>query len=73
MNADGSNARVLTSAPAVLHGSLNWSPDGQFILYDLYLLDSFPLESQLEAVNVTTGETTNLGILGYNPKWVWQK
>ncbi len=71
MNADGSNARAITSAPAVLHGSLNWSPDGKFILYDLYLLDSFPMESQLEAVNVTTGETTNLGVLGYNPKWVW--
>jgi len=70
--ADGSNARAITSAPAVLHGSLNWSPDGRFILYDLYLLDSFPLESQLEAVNVSTGETTNLGIVGYNPKWVWK-
>jgi ABC-type nickel/cobalt efflux system permease component RcnA/Tol biopolymer transport system component len=72
MNADGSNARAITSAPAVLHGSLNWSPDGQFILYDLYLLDSFPMESQLEAVNVATGATTNLGIVGYNPKWVWK-
>jgi len=72
MNVDGSNARAITSAPAVLHGSLNWSPDGKFILYDLYLLDSFPLESQLEAVNVATGETTNLGIVGYNPKWVWR-
>jgi nickel/cobalt exporter len=72
MNADGSNARSITSAPAVLHGSLNWSPDGQFILYDLYLLDSFPMESQLEAVNVATGATTNLGIVGYNPKWVWK-
>ncbi|MBI5953514.1 MAG: PD40 domain-containing protein [Chloroflexi bacterium] len=72
MNADGSNARAITSAPAVLHGSLNWSPDGKFILYDLYLLDSFPLESQLEVVDVSTGATTNLGILGYNPKWVWR-
>jgi Tol biopolymer transport system component len=72
MNVDGSNAREITNAPAVLHGSLNWSPDGKFILYDLYLLDSFPLISQLEVVNVATGETTNLGIVGYNPKWVWK-
>jgi Tol biopolymer transport system component len=71
-HADGSNARVITNAPAVLHGSLNWSPDGKFILYDLYLLDSFPLESQLEIVDVSTGATTNLGIIGYNPKWVWR-
>jgi ABC-type nickel/cobalt efflux system permease component RcnA/Tol biopolymer transport system component len=72
MNVDGSTAREITNAPAVLHGSLNWSPDGKFILYDLYLLDSFPMISQLEVVDVATGETTNLGIVGYNPKWVWK-
>lgn len=73
MNADGSHARAITSAPEVLHGSLNWSPDGKYVLYDLYLLDSFPLESQLEVVDVQTGEITNSGIVGYNPKWVWRK
>jgi nickel/cobalt exporter len=72
MRSDGKDARVITNAPAVLHGSLNWSPDGKYILYDLYLLDSFPLESQLELVDVQTGATTNLGIIGYNPKWVWR-
>jgi len=72
MNSDGSDARAITSASEVLHGSLNWSPDGKFILYDLYLLDSFPAESQLEVVNVQTGEIINLGIVGYNPKWVWR-
>ena len=72
MRADGSDARVITNAPAVLHGSLNWSPDGKYILYDLYLLDSFPLESRLEMVDVQTGETINLEIVGYNPKWVWR-
>ncbi|MDO9300098.1 MAG: hypothetical protein Q7T89_01895 [Anaerolineales bacterium] len=72
MRSDGSDARVITNAPAVLHGSLNWSPDGKYILYDLYLLDSFPLESQLEMVDVQTGETINLEIVGYNPKWVWR-
>ena len=73
MRSDGGDARIITNAPAVLHGSLNWSPDGKYILYDLYLLDSFPLESQLELVDVQTGETTNLGVVGYNPKWVWLK
>ncbi|MBI3164468.1 MAG: PD40 domain-containing protein, partial [Chloroflexi bacterium] len=70
MRADGSDAHALTATPAVLHGSLNWSPDGQYILYDLYLLDSFPLESQLEMVNINTGEITNLKVPGYNPKWI---
>ena len=70
MRADGSQAHVLTNAPAVLHGSLNWSPDGNYILYDLYLLDSFPLESHLEIINIKSGEITNLKVHGYNPKWV---
>ena len=73
MNADGSEARVITNTPAVLHGSLNWSPDGNYILYDLYLLDSFPLTSQLEMVNVNTGKIVNLKAFGYNPKWVWKE
>jgi hypothetical protein len=51
---------------------LNWSPDGKFLLYDLYLLDSLPLEAKLEVADVQTWETTNLGIVGYNPKWVWR-
>jgi hypothetical protein len=63
---------LITDAPAVLHGSLNWSPDGKHLLYDLYWLDSIPLESQLEMVNVQTGETINLGIVDYNPKRVWK-
>jgi Tol biopolymer transport system component len=72
MRADGSDAHVITDMPAVLHGSLNWSPDGEYILYDLYLLDSFPLESRLEMIDVKTGAVTNLQAVGYNPKWVWR-
>ncbi len=71
MRADGSEARAVTDTPAVLHGSLNWSPDGSYILYDLYVLDSFPLESGLQVVNVESGEITDLEIKGYNPKWIW--
>jgi Tol biopolymer transport system component len=72
MRADGSDARVITDTPAVLHGSLNWSPDGQYILYDLYLLDSFPLTSRLEMVNVKNKQVANLNVIGYNPKWIWK-
>lgn len=71
MRADGSDARALAATPAVLHGSLNWSPDGAYLLYDLYLLDSSPLESRLEIINTQTGEVTDLQTNGYTPKWVW--
>ena len=69
MRADGSAAHALTDTPSVLHGSLEWSPDGKYILYDLYQLDAFPLESSLQMLDVASGAVTDLGIKGYNPKW----
>jgi Tol biopolymer transport system component len=71
MRANGSEARAITNTPAVLHGTLNWSPDGKYILYDLYLLDSFPLQSRLEMIEIKNNEVTNLEVSGYNPKWIW--
>lgn len=71
MKADGSEAHALTDQPGVLHGTLAWSGDGTYILYDLYDLDSFPLASKLQMVDVNSGEVTDLGVTGYNPKWIW--
>ncbi len=71
MRADGSKARALTDTPAVLHGSLNWSPDGEYLLYDLYDLDNFPLDSSLQMIEVASGQVTDLGMKGYNPHWLW--
>lgn len=70
MRVDGSDARALTGAPAVLHGSLDWSSDGRYLLYDVYQLDSFPLLSGLQIMDVNSGEVTDLGINGYNPRWL---
>ncbi|HRK89289.1 MAG TPA: hypothetical protein PK152_09155, partial [Anaerolineales bacterium] len=71
MNADGSNARVMTNDADALHGSLNWSPDGKHLLYELYALEAFPFTSYLSVLNVETGEVEDLGIQGFNPRWVW--
>lgn len=71
MNADGSNARVMTNDADALHGSLNWSPDGKHLLYELYALEAFPFTSHLSVLNVETGEVEDLGIQGFNPRWVW--
>jgi Tol biopolymer transport system component len=71
MRADGSDARQLTDAPEVLHGSLAWSPDGRYILFDGYILNSFLLEARLQVLDVQSGETTDLGVQGYSPNWVW--
>lgn len=71
MRPDGSGARVLTDTPAVLHGSLVWSPDGKYLLYDLYLLDSVPLKSRVEMIEIETGEVKTLTD-GYRPIWLWK-
>ena len=71
MGADGTQARQMTEAPNVLHGSLNWSPDGRYVLFDGYLLDVFPLEAHLQVLDVESGEVTDLGVKGYSPAWVW--
>jgi Tol biopolymer transport system component len=70
MRADGTGIRALTDTPAVLHGSLNWSSDGKYLLYDLYQLDAFPLESSLQMIEIDSGKVTDFGIKGYNPKWL---
>jgi nickel/cobalt exporter len=71
MNADGSGAHAITDTPNALHGTLSWSADGEYILYDLYDLDAFPLQATLQIVNVDSREITELGIAGYNPRWIW--
>jgi Tol biopolymer transport system component len=71
MNADGSDARALTNDTDALHGSLNWSPDGKYVLYELYALDNFPFSSRLQVLDVDSGDVNDLGIDGFNPKWVW--
>jgi Tol biopolymer transport system component len=71
MRSDGSDARRLTEAPNVLHGTLAWSPDGRYILFDGYMLDIFPLEAHLQVLDVKSGKVTDLGVKGYSPSWMW--
>jgi ABC-type nickel/cobalt efflux system permease component RcnA/Tol biopolymer transport system component len=73
IHADGSESRPLTDTPAALHGSLNWSPDGKYLLCDVYALESAPLRSSLQVIEVDSGELTDLGIYGYNPAWLWPR
>lgn len=71
MNADGSDARMLTNDADTLHGSLNWSPDGKYVLYELYALENFPFASNLQVLDVESGEVNDLDIDGFMPGWVW--
>ena len=70
MRADGSEAHMLTHAPdEIQHENLNWSPDGKSLLYDIYK-PSLSLESDIQMIEVESGKITDLGINGYNAKWV---
>ena len=70
MRADGSEAHMLTHAPdEIQHENLNWSPDGKSLLYDIYK-PSLSLESDIQMIEVGSGKITDLGINGYNAKWV---
>lgn len=71
LNPDGSDPRMVTNDVDALHGSLNWSPDGKYILFELYALDNFPFSSKLQVLDVGSGEVSEFGIDGFNPKWVW--
>lgn len=72
MNADGSDAKMITNDPDVLHASLNWSPDGKYLLYEIYALDVFPFESELRILEIETLEVQELEIKAFNPQWVWK-
>jgi len=68
---DGSEPRQLTDAPNIIHGSLDWSPDGRYVLFDAYQLDVFPLEARLQVLDVETSDIRDLMGNGYSPAWVW--
>jgi nickel/cobalt transporter (NicO) family protein len=72
MNVDGSDAKVLTNDVDSLHSNLAWSPDGKYLLYDLYQLNAFPFVSSIQIIEVKTAEVIDLGIQGFNPQWVWK-
>lgn len=63
--------QVVTNDADALHGSLNWSPDGRYLLYEVYELDKFPFASGLHVLELESGELQNLEMDGFNPKWVW--
>jgi Tol biopolymer transport system component len=70
ISADGRDARQITDVPAALHGTLSWSPDGAYLLYDIYEFDSASQEWRLEVVEVESGKIIDLGLQGYTPQWV---
>ena len=67
MRPDGSDARPLTSDPAVPHGPPNWSPDGRTLLFQRY--DPLSGTTSIWTIDVTTGEEAQVSAGGYLPAW----
>lgn len=57
MNADGTDARRLTTAPGNDHWPPSWSPDGERLVYSA---DGDPASAELATVDVSTLEVTAL-------------
>jgi nickel/cobalt transporter (NicO) family protein len=72
MRFDGSDARMLTNDVDSLHGSLAFSPDGNYLLYDVYDLNNFPFAASVRVLKIETAEVQELNIDGFNPQWMWR-
>jgi ABC-type nickel/cobalt efflux system permease component RcnA/Tol biopolymer transport system component len=69
MRSDGSDLRALTESPNRAHGSLAWSPDGRYLLYDVEFLD-VSSTSHVQVIEVATGEVSDLELEGYAAQWL---
>lgn len=72
IRADGSEQRLLTTLENGYYSNLSWSPDGKYLLYDMYIFNTSTLQTHLQKIDIQTGKVSNLGI-GFNPSWVWSK
>jgi ABC-type nickel/cobalt efflux system permease component RcnA len=69
---DGSATRQLTNVENGIYSSLSWSPDGKYLLCDVYQTNSAPLETHLQLIEIQTGIVHDIGS-GYSPSWVWNE
>lgn len=70
MRADGTDARPLTSDPAISHGPPSWSPDGQYLLFQRHQPGDPPDVTSVWMIEVATGQETAITDDGYLPAWL---
>lgn len=70
MNADGSAARPLTSAPYAAHSALAWSPDGRQLAYVRFNQDTLTDPPEIWVMNADGSDPVQLVIGGYAPQWI---
>jgi TolB protein len=70
MRPDGSDARPLTTDPALQHGPPQWSPDGRFLLFQRYQLAAGNAAPEIWLLNVENSEMTLIATPGFLPAWL---
>lgn len=70
MRADGSEARALTQTNSLLHQGVSWSPDGRYLLYHRYDLETPLAKPTVWLLEVESGATRELVNPGSQPAWL---
>ncbi len=71
MRADGSEARALTQTNSLLHQGISWSPDGRYLLYHRYDLETPLARPTIWLLEVESGAARELVSPGSQPAWLW--
>lgn len=70
MRGDGTDARPVTVASNTLHQNLTWSPDGRYLLYHRYDLDTPLAKPAVWLIDSVSGESRELINPGSQPTWL---
>lgn len=70
MRPDGSEARALTDDDVLNYGSVSWSPDGRWLLYQRYPTFEPDPRPSIWTMDPTSGETAEVRPVGFLPQWL---
>ena len=70
VRSNGSESHQLADMKNGTYSNLNWSLDGKYLLYDVYMSNSPSLETRLQVIEIATGKVRDIGP-GSNPSWIW--
>ncbi|MFH1636373.1 MAG: hypothetical protein ABIG63_20505 [Chloroflexota bacterium] len=72
LRPDGSDAHPVTNDPEMLHGAPVWSPDGEHLLFQAYLLSERGATAGIWVLEIVTGEARQVVAPGNRPTWLCQ-
>lgn len=70
MRADGEEVRPVTQIPLTLHQGVSWSPDGRYLLYHRYDLETPLAKPAVWLVDLESGDSRELVNPGSQPHWL---